>query len=256
VEALLSPSAIQRFPDLDNHALQRFADIYGPAAYVCRYIHCSKATDGFESASQRDNHESQHQRQFRCEDDSCASFPAGFLSRSLLVTHMSRCHSSPSQILDLKKQAEQGSPGSTFAAGTRGLTVDANWQYEHDPADSAYETGTHAPSLDPSKPVVHGPADSTYASGNLGKPGPYTAHTIYSASETSTLPPLKERHFIADLAEELFNKIKSSALGRADLERISEKLPRLLRSFALRIGYKAQTGMHRDVSYFVHKYRG
>ena len=84
--------------------------------------------------------------------------------------------------------------------------------------------------------------------------GLYTTETIYSASETST-PPLRDKGYVADLAAELFGTVKSYESDRETLKRISEMLPDLLRAFALKLGHRAQTPMHRDVSYFVHKYR-
>jgi hypothetical protein len=85
--------------------------------------------------------------------------------------------------------------------------------------------------------------------------GPYTAETICAASQTSTLPPPQDKGCIAELAAELFGTVKSRESDKQTLERISEMLPDLLRAFALKLGHKAQTPMHRDVSFFVHKYR-
>ncbi|CZR60699.1 uncharacterized protein PAC_10595 [Phialocephala subalpina] len=109
------------------------------------------------------------------------------------------------------------------------------------------------------RPLEQAPTDSGYASGTHEEQLKEldTSGTNYSASETSSLLPLRDKSFIDDLAAELFSTIKlSSESERATLERISEKLPDLLRSFALKIGYKPHTPMHRDVSYFVQKYRG
>lgn len=114
---------------------------------------------------------------------------------------------------------------------------------------------THAPSLDLSGQFEQDPTDSGYATGSRGKSELYKTETIYSAFETSNLLPVQDKYFIADLAADLFKTVKPCASERANLERISKQLPDLLRSFALKIGYKAQPGMHRDVSYFIHKYR-
>lgn len=92
MEALLDANAIQSFPELDIRALQRFANTYGPAAYVCRYIHCNKATDGFDTLKKRGAHEAAHQRKFRCADSSCVSFAAGFTSRNALNRHNEKWH--------------------------------------------------------------------------------------------------------------------------------------------------------------------
>ena len=105
--------------------------------------------------------------------------------------------------------------------------------------------------------------DSTFTGSQWGSDkqdvptfGLYTAETIYSASENSALSPPRHRGYITELAAELFGTVKYFQLDRETLERISKMLPELLRAFALKLGHKAQTQMHRDVSFFVHKYRG
>ncbi|KAH6692826.1 hypothetical protein BKA61DRAFT_714437, partial [Leptodontidium sp. MPI-SDFR-AT-0119] len=92
VEMLLSSQAIDSFPGLDTRALHNFTQVFGPAAYVCRYIHCSKSTDGFDTLKKRDAHEVAHQRKFRCADPSCASFALGFTTRNALRRHNEKWH--------------------------------------------------------------------------------------------------------------------------------------------------------------------
>ncbi|KAF2690251.1 hypothetical protein K458DRAFT_280092, partial [Lentithecium fluviatile CBS 122367] len=65
----------------------------------------------------------------------------------------------------------------------------------------------------------------------------------------------RDKGYIADLAAELFGTVNSIESDKETLKRISEMLPDLLRAFALKLGHKAQSPMHRDVSFFVHKYR-
>ncbi|KAG4419689.1 hypothetical protein IFR04_007189 [Cadophora malorum] len=101
VETLLDPNTIQSFPGLDSRALQSFAITYGPAAYVCRYIHCNKATDGFDTLKKREAHEAAHQRKFRCADSSCVSFAAGFTSRNALNRHNEKWHRVATQFTPL-----------------------------------------------------------------------------------------------------------------------------------------------------------
>jgi hypothetical protein len=69
------------------------------------------------------------------------------------------------------------------------------------------------------------------------------------------LPP-RDKRYIADLAADLFGLVKSHESNSEILEHISKLLPDLLRAFALKLGHKAQTQMHRDISFWVHKYRG
>jgi Ankyrin repeats (3 copies)/Ankyrin repeat len=84
--------------------------------------------------------------------------------------------------------------------------------------------------------------------------GLYAAETIYSASETSTLPP-RDKALISDLAAECFRAVRSHEAHRQTLERISEILPDRIRAFALKLGHRALTPMHQRVSRFVYKYR-
>ncbi|TGJ77569.1 hypothetical protein E0Z10_g10702 [Xylaria hypoxylon] len=83
--------------------------------------------------------------------------------------------------------------------------------------------------------------------------GLYTAPTTYSNSANSTLLPARDRGFVDYVAEELFNTVKYC--DKVTLERVSQVLPDLLRAFALKLGSSEQGRIHRDISFFVHKYR-
>lgn len=85
--------------------------------------------------------------------------------------------------------------------------------------------------------------------------GLYTAPTLYSASEASDSLSQRNKGYIVDLAGELFSAVNTAELGKEKLSRISEMLPDLLRAFALQLGHHATGQIHRDVSFFVHKYR-
>ncbi|CAI6099737.1 unnamed protein product [Clonostachys chloroleuca] len=60
---------------------------------------------------------------------------------------------------------------------------------------------------------------------------------------------------IWELANDLFNKLNLSITNKAMRERVSANLPELLKAFALRIGYRASSQMHRDIMSFVHRNR-
>ena len=94
VESLLDHQARQAFPGIDPHILRKFVENYGLSGFICRYINCARATDGFDSSKQRDAHEATHQRKFRCAHPSCVSFSSGFATRSALNKHNDRYHSS------------------------------------------------------------------------------------------------------------------------------------------------------------------
>ncbi|KAF3922928.1 hypothetical protein ABW20_dc0101051 [Dactylellina cionopaga] len=80
------------------------------------------------------------------------------------------------------------------------------------------------------------------------------AKTIYS--DASSVATLVKEHYISELADALFHEIRTDQPDSKTLERISIALPELLKAFALKVGYNASSQMHRDIMFFVHKYRG
>lgn len=77
--------------------------------------------------------------------------------------------------------------------------------------------------------------------------------TVYS--DAPSLRPAKKRSYIAALADDLFEKINYTQSDNIAAERAIDALPRLLKAFALRVGYNSQDQMHRDVMVFIHKHR-
>jgi hypothetical protein len=135
------------------------------------------------------------------------------------------------------------------------------------PTDSGFESGTHQKSTQTynsgkeSKVVIEDGEhihDSAFAESQCNPDeapqdmGLYSVDTIYSASETSNT---QAKGYMVELATELFRTVKSHEFDREAMERISNRLPDLLRAFALKVGHKAQSSTHLDVSFFVHKYR-
>jgi hypothetical protein len=82
--------------------------------------------------------------------------------------------------------------------------------------------------------------------------GLYTADTVYSKSESSNL---HDKGYVIDIAAALYESIDWLNLDIPTLKRVSELLPDLLRTFAIKVGYSADTQIQRDIAYFVHKYR-
>ncbi|KAI9764589.1 MAG: hypothetical protein M1840_008318 [Geoglossum simile] len=74
-------------------------------------------------------------------------------------------------------------------------------------------------------------------------------------SDASSLPPLEGEGYISGLADDLFSKARSEQPDSQIMERIFGVLPELLKAFALKVGHPAPTQMHRDVMFFIHKYR-
>jgi hypothetical protein len=92
VEALLEQQASQSFLLIKPATLRFFSETYGKSAFVCRYLHCVRATQGFDSSQQRNNHEATHERKFRCAETSCASFSLGFATKIALKRHNEKYH--------------------------------------------------------------------------------------------------------------------------------------------------------------------
>ncbi|RKL41643.1 hypothetical protein BFJ72_g5535 [Fusarium proliferatum] len=117
--------------------------------------------------------------------------------------------------------------------------------------DSAYAS---ASLIDNNKNTNDGQAVDESLQG-LDDPTIDDSATIYSDVSRTTF--YKEQLYIQELAKDLYNKISFQAvdLGQDHRVDISATLPRLLKAFALKIGYCATTQMHRDVMAFVHRHR-
>ncbi|KAF7556597.1 hypothetical protein G7Z17_g1345 [Cylindrodendrum hubeiense] len=74
-------------------------------------------------------------------------------------------------------------------------------------------------------------------------------------TNASSVGTLKRESYISGFADDLFQCINDLQPHKQEIERISTILPDLLKAFALCLGYKAPSAMHRDVMYFVHKHR-
>ena len=136
------------------------------------------------------------------------------------------------------------------------------------PTDSGFGSGTHEMSGQPrssgkileivSEEINHA-QDSAFVGsqpeideeGTAGT-GLYSAPTTYSASVSSDQ---QTKEYMIELAAELFGELKIHASDLGIKEHISGFLPDLLRAFALKLGHKAETQDHLDISFFVHKYR-
>ncbi|KAI1753776.1 hypothetical protein F4782DRAFT_545546 [Xylaria castorea] len=127
--------------------------------------------------------------------------------------------------------------------------------------------------IEPTTSVPGAPTDSGYASApytkNLSQVSPDQAPiqtiqdpknhdnedsaTVYS--DTSSMALSRRETYVLELADDLFDKVSLWNLDSSAKERISAVLPDLLRDFALKIGYNAETQMHRNVMAYVHKHR-
>lgn len=103
LEALLAGHASRTFLGIDVNQLQIFKETYGPSAFTCRYVHCARATDGFETSKKRDEHESAHQRKYRCAHPSCVSFACGFATKRSLNRHNEKYHPTHAKSISLSE---------------------------------------------------------------------------------------------------------------------------------------------------------
>ncbi|KAK6343489.1 hypothetical protein TWF730_011079 [Orbilia blumenaviensis] len=76
-----------------------------------------------------------------------------------------------------------------------------------------------------------------------------------AVSDSSSIMTATKEHYISELADTLFQGIHANRFNHQTLNNISESLPELLKAFAVRIGYKAPSQIHRDVMFFIHKNR-
>lgn len=82
------------------------------------------------------------------------------------------------------------------------------------------------------------------------------AETTYSVSETSAELRARDLAYTKSMAADLFESLQmSSEMDEGALDQACEALPDLLRAFAQKLGYRAQSAMHRDVMFFVQKNR-
>lgn len=77
--------------------------------------------------------------------------------------------------------------------------------------------------------------------------------TEYSNVSSTTFS--RQKHYIRELADDLFSKIGSLNADEKTQTGFSEILPELLKAFALKVGHDAPTQLHRDVMAFVHRHR-
>ncbi|CVL03747.1 uncharacterized protein FMAN_15020 [Fusarium mangiferae] len=118
--------------------------------------------------------------------------------------------------------------------------------------DSAYASASLMDHIN--KNTNDGPAVDQSLQG-LDHPTIDDSATEYSDVSSTTFS--RKQLYIQELAKDLYNKMSFQAVDSGQDHRvsISATLPRLLKVFALKIGYCATTQMHQDVMAFVHRHR-
>lgn len=112
----MNPGFAPQSASISEKELQQFRDTYRDSAFTCRYPHCERASDGFGSHPERDKHEGQHRRDYRCYTPACAYSELGFATRAQLNRHNRKYHTqgySETTLADelraLKRRRFQGS---------------------------------------------------------------------------------------------------------------------------------------------------
>lgn len=85
--------------------------------------------------------------------------------------------------------------------------------------------------------------------------GLYTTATIYSGSDTSSVAGLKSEEYVEDLATLLYQSLAGDFLSLEIFQEVSERLPDLLRAFALKLSHPTQSQIVRNIALFVHRNR-
>ncbi|KAH8803410.1 hypothetical protein F5884DRAFT_683898 [Xylogone sp. PMI_703] len=79
------------------------------------------------------------------------------------------------------------------------------------------------------------------------------ARTVYS--DASSLSALEKEKYKSEIAQDLFNKVRTEQVDDQAMERITKILPEMLKAFALKIGHNPLAQICLDIMVFVHKYR-
>jgi hypothetical protein len=74
-------------------------------------------------------------------------------------------------------------------------------------------------------------------------------------SSAASITPNTLQAYIQWFAQDIYEKVSSMGICGTALDKISRILPELLKAFALKSGHNPSIQQHRDVMYFVHKYR-
>jgi hypothetical protein len=95
VHHLLKANAI---PGLYREELASFKQHYGSSAFVCRFRGCPRATDGYSTERELEDHETlQHTGGIKCTETSC-SYRIYFKTSVALKRHMQKFHSMPERL--------------------------------------------------------------------------------------------------------------------------------------------------------------
>ena len=84
--------------DLPPATLSHFKDCFGPSAFVCRYVRCSRSSVGFKTETELAKHQALHKPRFECSDIGCEHATLGFRSARALRDHKQKYHTEATKI--------------------------------------------------------------------------------------------------------------------------------------------------------------
>ncbi|KAH9216233.1 hypothetical protein DL95DRAFT_522785 [Leptodontidium sp. 2 PMI_412] len=86
------PTHFSAIKGIELEEFEKFKEICLDSAFICRYRECNRYSDGFQTSTDRDEHERLHNKSLRCADLSCDFFGRGFTSKSSLNKHNRKYH--------------------------------------------------------------------------------------------------------------------------------------------------------------------
>ena len=92
VQDLLAPDSEQRLRNLEIDRIPNFRRLFGNAAYPCRYLNCSRRSEGFSSAEKRKRHEALHLPGVFCQEQGCPFLDIEFANGRQLQNHIRSHH--------------------------------------------------------------------------------------------------------------------------------------------------------------------
>jgi hypothetical protein len=84
--------------------IEKLHKLYGQKLFRCRHHACARSSEGFETTAQRNRHEDQHGRLYKCLAENCLYNEVGFTSKTSLQKHTRESHNtSVSRHREVKK---------------------------------------------------------------------------------------------------------------------------------------------------------
>lgn len=155
-ESLVNHGLPFSYIDMNINAadLESFTQRHRSAAFCCRWSGCMWASTGFQTLTQRADHETSHKKQFRCSEAACDFATNGFASRAALRKHSLKYHTKEEDLVLPELSLHRAKSTTTFKLGAQNLDDDSLTEAGRGPA---LAPETNSPS--PTKPSLHRQTD-------------------------------------------------------------------------------------------------